>query len=362
MDDWKPFRWPTLICAGLALLALPPAAQAADMKRSPELEKLIKAAQQEGELNVLWGSALGGAKGVQAMEAAMNRAYGIDVKLKYTPGPSMPRMASRTIQEVKAGKTASSDIYLGIEVAIPGMVKADVLEAVDWASYFPYVTPDMVVSGGRAILMTTLFNGVLYNTRIVPADKVPQTMDDIFKPAWKGKIASTPYAVVFDRLAIARGYDAMKPIVQKTAEWAGGLIRCGEYERIATGEFAMLFFDCGRVDEKFLVKNGGPLAHNTLDDALATTLWYFAIPKTSAHPNLAKLFSGFVVSEEGQKISDKYGNATSHLVKGTDAYERVKSAEARGVKLLSLTPDDLMPRSAELIKYKKEFQKILRKK
>lgn len=346
------------LCAGLALTA----AQATDMKRTPALDKLIKAAQVEGELNILWGSALGGAKGVSAIQAAMKRTYGIDVKLNYTPGPSMPRMASRTIQEVKAGQTASSDIYLGIEVAIPGMVKAGVLEKVDWQSYFPYITPEMVVADGRAVLMTTLFNGILYNTQIIPADKVPQTMNDVFRPAWKGKVASTPYAVVFDRLAIAKGYNVIKPVVQKTAEWAGGLIRCGEYERIATGEFAMLFLDCGRVDEKFLVKNGGPLAHATLDDALATTLWYFAIPKTSAHPALAKLFSGFVVSKEGQRISDKYGNATSHLVQDTEAYKTVQAAQKRGVKLLSLTPDDLMPRAAELIKYKKEFQKILRKK
>jgi len=353
-----------LAAIGVALVtcAVRPAAFAADVKMSPALTKLVKAAQEEGQLNVLWGSALGGAEGVRALQAAINRTYGINVKVNYTPGPSMPQMASRTIQEVKAGRTASSDIFIGVEVTIPAMVKADVLVQVPWSDYFPDITPKMTAVGGRALQIVTLFNGVLYNAQMIPADKVPKTMADIFRPEWKGKIASTPYAVGFDRIALVNGFDKVKPIVQKTAQWAGGLIRCGENERIATGEFLMLFLDCGRVEENFLVKNGGPLGHATLDDALATSLWYFAIPKTSAHPNLSILFSGFVDSKEGQAIIDKYGHDTSHLIPGTPAYEHAQSLEKRGLHLLALGPDELMPREAELGKIKSEFQTILRKK
>jgi ABC-type Fe3+ transport system substrate-binding protein len=146
-------------------------------------------------------------------------------------------------------------------------------------------------------------------------------MADIFNPKWKGKIASTPYAAGFDRLALARGIDAIRPVVRKTAEWAGGLIRCGEYERLASGEFIMLFLDCGRTDDRLLTENGGPLGQVVIEDAAITTNWYFGIPSNNAHPNLATLFAGFVATLDGQKIIQEYGGATSHRVVGTQAYE-----------------------------------------
>ena len=42
---------------------------------------------------------------------------------------------------------------------------------------------------------------------------VPKKMADIFKPKWKGKIASTPYAAVFDRLALIKGIDVKAPAI-----------------------------------------------------------------------------------------------------------------------------------------------------
>jgi ABC-type Fe3+ transport system substrate-binding protein len=151
----------------------------------------------------------------------------------------------------------------------------------------------------------------------------------------------------------------MKPIVEKTAQWASGLIRCGEFERVATGEFIMLFMDCGLIEPKMARENGGPLAHVVLEDAATTGLVYATVPKTSAHPNLAKLLAGFIVSEEGQALLDKYQHATSHLVPGTPANKVFKSIEASGSKLLALTPDDLLAHQAELLKYKKAFERIL---
>jgi ABC-type Fe3+ transport system substrate-binding protein len=41
------------------------------------------------------------------------------------------------------------------------------------------------------------------------------------------------------------------------------------------------------------------------------------VPKNSAHPNLAKLFVGFMASKEAQSIIDKLDFRSSHLVEGT---------------------------------------------
>ncbi|MGH7090021.1 MAG: ABC transporter substrate-binding protein, partial [Stellaceae bacterium] len=204
----------------------------------------------------------------------------------------------------------------------------------------------------------TLFNGFAYNTQLIPKNEVPHRLAGLFRPEWKGKLASTPYAAAFDKLALAYGDAKVRPVVQKVAEWAGGLIRCGDYDRIASGEFIGLAIDCGQVSEPYMVKNGGPVALVPLDDALATELTYLAVPKNSAHPNLATLFAGFIATPDGQAIIAKYG-ATSHLVRGTPAYAEAQALEARGLKLILDPPDWLGPRLKELATDKKAYERIL---
>jgi ABC-type Fe3+ transport system substrate-binding protein len=353
-------RAAVLAIASLVAAGLQHAPAAAAIRHTPQLDQLVKAAEEEGVLNVVWGgSSLGESKGTSDLQDALNREFHAAFKINFTPGPSMPQMATRIIQEVKAGQTSSSDVYLGIEVNLPAMMAAHVLDEVPWSSYFPSITPEMQTKDHTGVLVYTLFNGLSYNTHLIPDSEVPHKLTDLFRPEWKGKLASTPYAAGFDILALAHGDAAVRPLVTKIAEWSGGLIRCGEYNRIASGEFIGLVLDCGQVSPDYMVENGGPVKLVPLDDALATTLTYFAVPKTSAHPNLAKLLAGFVATPEGQAVIAKYG-ATSHMIPGTPAYEQTTSLAAHGLKLLVYTPDTIAPRLKEDAALKREYERILR--
>jgi iron(III) transport system substrate-binding protein len=271
-------------------------------------------------------------------------------------------MATRTLAEVQAGRVPTSDVYLGIEVTFVEMLKQHILMPVRWSDYYPAITQEMAPSEGRTLLVATLFNGILYNADVIHPADAPQKVADVFNPKWKGKIASTTSAVGFDRLALAYGFDKIKPMVQKTAEWTGGLMRCGDNDRISTGEFVMLFLNCGgRIPDNMMAENGGPLGSAELDDALATSLTYFGIPKNSAHPNLAILFAGFLTTKEGQNIMVKYASESSHLVPGTPAYDKAQGFEKQGFKLLAYGPEDILSRSDDLNAYKDAFEKILLK-
>ena len=125
------------------------AADAQADELSPALAKVVAAAQSEGQLDVIWGPALGAGDGARAIQDAVNKAYGVSIKLNYTPGPSMPQMATRTIQEVKAGQIASSDLYIGVEVALTQMMAADVLKTVSWRNTFPTSPRRWRVMGGH---------------------------------------------------------------------------------------------------------------------------------------------------------------------------------------------------------------------
>jgi iron(III) transport system substrate-binding protein len=349
----------SILLAGFALVlvALP---AAAEMKRTPQLDALIKAAEAESVLNVVWaGFALGAAKGAADLEKAINREFNTHFTINFTPGPAMPQMATRIVEEVKAGQKPSSDVYLGVEVGIARMMPEHVLAEVPWSDYFPAITPEMQTKNHEAVLAYVLFDGFSYNTKLVPEEKVPHKTADLFRPEWKGKLASTPYAAGFDQLALAYGEDKVAPMLQKLAEWSGGLIPCGQDERIASGEFLGLFLDCGQVPPRLLAENGGPVKLVLIEDALVTQMIYASVPKTSTHPNLAKLFAGFIATPEGQAVLATYG-ATSHLVPGTPAYRQAHELAARGLEVLYQTPDEVAPRMEEDERYKADEERILR--
>jgi ABC-type Fe3+ transport system substrate-binding protein len=339
-----------------AMLASPAAA----FEHTAALDALAQSASKEGTLNTVWGGdSLGGGKGAAALQDAINHEFHIDIKIVFTPGPSMPQLSTRIIQEVKAGQPSSSDAYLGVAVNLPPMIAANVLDEVPWSSYLPGITQEMQTKNHDAVLAYTLFEGFTYNTQLIPENEVPHNLAGLFRPEWKGKLASTPYAAGFDELALKDGDATVRPIVKKIAEWAGGLIRCGEYDRIASGEFLGLVLDCGQIAKQYMVENGGPDKLALLDDALGTELTYLAVPKTSAHPNLAKLLAVYVLTPDGQKIIDKYGGSTSHMVPGTPAYERAQSLAAHGLHLIVFTPDSIAPDLEEAEKLKLEYEQIL---
>ena len=335
----------------------------AEMQRTPALNALIKAAEAEGTLNIVWANnSMGGPAGAAALQDAMNREFKTHFKVAFTPGPSMPQMSTRVTQEVKAGQPSSSDAFLGVSVNFPPMIAAKVLEPVQWSSLNPAIKPDMQTAGGEAVLVYTLFETFTYNATLVKKDEVPHNFAGLFRPEWKGKLASTPYAAGFDELALKEGDDKIRPIVEKLAQWTGGLIRCGDYDRIASGEFIGLAIDCGQVNPDYMVEHGGPVAISLLEDGLGTELTYLSVPKTSAHPNLAKLFIAYIMTPEGQKILDKYENATSHVYPGTPAYERAQSLAKQGLNLVVWTPDAIGPQMEKAEKLKKDYERILEKK
>src|SRR5687767_10464887 len=80
--------------------------QAATNELSPEAQRLIQAARDNGEteLSLSWGlTSMGGPEAIKRYEALMNQMYGINIKINLTPGPSMPDMGVKITQEYLAG-------------------------------------------------------------------------------------------------------------------------------------------------------------------------------------------------------------------------------------------------------------------
>src|SRR5581483_11677706 len=211
-----------------------------------EMEELIAAANKEGTVTLSWSqSTLAGSQGAQRFQAAMNKAYGTNIRINFLPGADMARIVNQVTTEYSAGQKASVDIALGAAPQLVPVLKNNVFEPVAWKSYMPNrIRNEMVEVGGQVIRIVTGLSGATYNSALAPMK--PTKLDDFLKPEWKGKIASTPYAAGFDVLLAEDVWGKEKTVnfVRALSKQITGLIRCGEAERIATGEYLALVMDC----------------------------------------------------------------------------------------------------------------------
>ena len=318
--------------------------------------QLIEGAKKEGQLILSWGTGtMGGIEGAAAMEKAFNKTYGLNLPFKFSPGPAMPQFASRIIQEAKAGQPATTDLFIGSENHVARMA----LKQFDWSKAFPHITKPMVDWDGRVLIVVSRTPGFTYNTSLVGAKEVPQRVEDLLNPKWKGKIASTPYAASFDRLALIWGEDKTTVFLQKFVKQVGGLIRCGEEERVANGEFAMLAFNCDLADANDMREKGAPVDGRIFKDAGILSYWYLAVPSNSTHPNAAALLAALLLKKEGQDILWRTEKTSSHLVEGTYMNKFVKDQERQGVKFYANPVSDVVKNHENQSRVRQKFQDIL---
>jgi len=289
-------------------------------------------------LSLVWGEGtLEGAEGIGRAAQAINQRYGLNLDVKFTPGPSMSTMMGRVAQEYQAGRTAASDVFVGYANNLIPPLQADALEAVDWASWAPNVQdPRMVAAGGTAVAVQSSLPGIAYNTSRLTGDLVPRGLEDMLKPAYKGRIASTPYAASFDQIAVpeAWGEQRATEYVERLAGQVAGLIRCNELERLTSGEFDALVLACSQGPALKAQAQGAPIAYVIPADAPIMKPLYMAIPKNAAHPNAAKLWIDYLLSPEGQAMIYESSYEDSHLVPGSKTAARMEQLQAAGVKFI----------------------------
>ncbi|HEY7064604.1 MAG TPA: ABC transporter substrate-binding protein [Chloroflexota bacterium] len=345
----------------------PAVAAAPTAARSPALQALIDAARQEGEIDLVWGEgSLGGREGTKRLMDGLNREYGLNLDVRFTPGQSFPEMAARISQEYQAGRRATSDVYLGADHHIAGLMASDVLEAVDWTAWAPHVQdPALVAPGGMAVTFQTWLPGISYNTARVSGDAVPRRFQDLLKPEYKGRVATTPYASGFDRLASPELWGKARTLdfATRLADQLGGLIRCNETQRIVSGEFEIFALDCNPSNTLRAKAQGAPIEFTPALDVPVANLVYLAVPKNAAHPAAGKLFIDYVLSREGQDLLYSMEYMDSHLVPGSHTAQDVDRLRAGGATLEIFDVARVLSRDeAELADVLPEVQRILAKK
>jgi iron(III) transport system substrate-binding protein len=336
--------------------------------RTPAMEQLIKAAKAEGG-RFIADAVIDDPRGRKETEIAMEKMFGFKMTWESVDLMNQNRFAARLIKELEAGKPPSTDVFNGTQSTIPRLIEAKALEPVnDWQALLPRIPKEAIAPGNGALAERTRIGGLAYNTNMIPASRVPKKMNDFLDPFWKGKLASTTYAAVWDRASInadgsfdgdkaRRVADLLTKLVKE--KHIIGLLRCGDENRIASGEFAALALMCSQDTVDLARRKGAPLQMAYLDETSNLTHSYVGIMRNAKFPNMAKLFMVFLNTVEGQALLRKWEATDTSFYPENDMYKLVQSLKKRNVNPPYVDIPTYLKVKNEVEKWKDLYQKIL---
>ena len=321
------------------------AAQAQTVAVSPELAAVIEAAKKEGVVNLRSTSTvLGGPEGAKVAREGIKRQFGVDLEVKWAPGPAYGPMGAILNQEKQAGRKASNDVYAATAIQLAAYVDQGLFRKYDWAKLLPTrITPDLSEADGRMLRYRTVIPAILYNTAEAKWAAQIRTFDEVLDPRLKGKFYTTPILAGFDVMLSDEkwGVAGTTDRIRKLAKQVGGLAGCEAIDRIASGEIPALVVECGNgVPNTLRYRNETILAARIIRDMAQKRYNYLAIPAHAEHPNAGVLYSLYIMTQEGQeKLSWDFMGSDYHAYPESRTRRYIEELEKEGAKFVDVTYD-----------------------
>jgi len=155
-------------------------------------------------------------------------------------------------------------------------------------------------------------NVIAYNTRMIKRNEVPKTDEDLLNPKWKGKMGmdhTKPewFAWKLKRMGEEKGLAYMKKLGAQEFRLYAGLSVVTNL--LAAGEFPLVLNTYLHNVED--IKRKGAPVDWIVQDPVFTKFQPLGIGSKAQHPNAAKLFTDFMLSEEGQKVIASFGRVAT---------------------------------------------------
>lgn len=215
-------------------------------------------------------------------------------------------LLQRILTEAQAGQTLA-DVVQGNAFTLYLLGKKSLTEpyASPEAKPFPDAFKD---PGGHWVAAYLQHNVIAYNTRLVPKTDAPKGYADLLDPKWKGKMGMDDKQYIwFDGLLKVMGQEKglayMKRLATQEIQFRSGNTLLANL--LAAGEFGVLV-------------NARPEGIDELSQKGASVQWVapkpttanvlpIAVARNAHHPNAARLFIDYILSEEGQKALSAMG-------------------------------------------------------
>jgi iron(III) transport system substrate-binding protein len=296
------------------------------------VDDLIAGAKKEGVIDFYGPSTLG-PDGAQAIVAAFNKKYGLNVKVNFTPSGNMTRDTAKVIGLSASGQPPEWDIMLVTDAHHGSLWLRKLHKPFDYSSVG--VDKQRVEYDNGTVSVANQFALPAYNTKLLPAKDVPKTWEELLDPKWKGKIGVINSTHHWGRLAAgAWGDEKTLDFIKKLSAQKPLLTRAGEMaQRLILGEVLVsaTLQDSQLHEAK---ESGAPLAFAEQVSPVVSPEYHVGVLKGSKHTNVGHLMAAFMASAEVQPVWQKYTGHTSAYVPGTDAYKF-----AQGKKVLYMKQD-----------------------
>ena len=318
-----------------------------DAAQAARLEELIEGARKEGSLNVMLpGTAT--PELVRGLEAAMNKYYGLNLKVSHSGPGSYTKAAAIAVTEHRTGTRPTFDATIGGTEHMMEILDAGALEPIpNWRDLLPKGAPLDDPSIVPRVLNNTCFKFVdnfhivIYNTKLISKEEMPKRLADYGNPKYKEKFAVPPFLTTVSMAMLTHGREKALEIYRT---WGKNNPKVLTYnngvDRIVFGEIAFMPYP-NEYDYFAKKAAGDPVGMTVIQDFVPWTPRYMGVRTNARHPNAAKLWVLFNAGPEAQRLWEKevkWINAS--YPKQSQADEVQKMLKETGAKVVAWEDND----------------------
>ncbi len=153
-------------------------------------------------------------------------------------------------------------------------------------------------------------NVIGFNSKVVNPKEAPRSYEDLLNPKWKGKMALDDKQYVwFDGLLKVMGQEKgmafMKKVATQDIHFRSGQTLLADL--LAAGEFGILINT--RPENMVELKRKGAPTDWAAPNPTTVNILPIGVATRAPHPNAARLFIDYMLSEEGQRVLGAQGKA-----------------------------------------------------
>jgi ABC-type Fe3+ transport system substrate-binding protein len=315
-------------------------------------QSAIDAARKEG--SVTWYTTQIVNQLARPMADAFKAKYGINVEAVRGDTSDVVR---RVQDEAKAG-LFQCDVFDGT-ITVPALKRSNLV-----LKWLPDVAKDLpkefVDPDGYWIAIYVFVVVPAVNTELVPAGQEPKTWEDLLDPKWKGKMAwsSSPSStggpgfvgMVLKEYGDEKGNAFLDSLAKQNVASIPFSTR-QILDQVIAGEYQIGIMSSNH-HVKFSADQGAPVKWLPVSPGMVDLITV-SVALNAPHPNAAKLFLDFMMSDQGQAIfRDNYYIPASPHVAAKDAALLPNGRNFRG---LFFTPEEI---DAQMPQWYRRFKEL----
>lgn len=288
-----------------------------------EWDKVVEAAKKEGKVTIYADITPLGAR--TSIRNLVKERYGITVEMVSGRGAEL----SEKISVEQRARAYNADIfdtgipdhlvlkargYLAEPIRVPEATNATV-----WKHNPNFVDPD-----GYIFTYYNLGTAPIANSNLVKTEEEPKSWFDLLDPKWKGKIVMDdpttpgPGANISTMLIhYVGGVDYLRKLAEQKPKFMRD--RMEEINMVIRGEYPITIGVAGHQLSPAL-EAGAPIKFLFLKEGTFPSAWSLSLVKNAPHPNAAKLFTNWYLSQEGQTVFSKGSKLPSFRTDVTQDY------------------------------------------